>query len=97
MVGEGAKLRAAMAAVDALFLLQNTANVVMLAHFGSATDVADNAAQVKNLEDLYQLQQWVTEVPPEAQELLRPLQEHELAAKRAAEARAAAASVVPNV
>jgi O-antigen/teichoic acid export membrane protein len=28
-------------AVDALFLLQNTANVVMLAHFGSATDVAD--------------------------------------------------------
>jgi O-antigen/teichoic acid export membrane protein len=31
-------------AVDALFLLQNTANVVMLAHFGSATDVADYRA-----------------------------------------------------
>jgi O-antigen/teichoic acid export membrane protein len=28
-------------AVDALFMLQNTANVVMLAQFGSATDVAD--------------------------------------------------------
>jgi O-antigen/teichoic acid export membrane protein len=31
-------------AVDALFLLQNTANIVMLAHFGSATDVADYRA-----------------------------------------------------
>jgi hypothetical protein len=30
----------------------------------------------KNLEDLYQLQQWITEVPPEARELLRPMQEH---------------------
>lgn len=30
----------------------------------------------KNLEDLYQLQEWVTEVPPEARELLRPMQEH---------------------
>jgi hypothetical protein len=30
----------------------------------------------KNLEDLYQLQQWVTEVPPEARELLRPMQEY---------------------
>jgi hypothetical protein len=30
----------------------------------------------KNLEDLYQLQQWITEVPPEARELLRPIQEH---------------------
>jgi hypothetical protein len=29
----------------------------------------------KNLEDLYQLQEWVTEVPPEARDLLRPLQE----------------------
>jgi O-antigen/teichoic acid export membrane protein len=28
-------------AVDALFTVQNTANVVMLAHFGSTTDVAD--------------------------------------------------------
>jgi O-antigen/teichoic acid export membrane protein len=31
-------------AVDALFLLQNTANVVMLAHFGTASDVADYRA-----------------------------------------------------
>jgi predicted small metal-binding protein len=30
----------------------------------------------KNLEDLYQLQEWITEVPPEARELLRPIQEH---------------------
>jgi hypothetical protein len=30
----------------------------------------------KNLEDLYQLQQWITEAPPEARELLRPMQEH---------------------
>jgi len=30
----------------------------------------------KNLEDLYQLQQWITEVPPGAQELLRPIQEN---------------------
>lgn len=30
----------------------------------------------KNLEDLYQLQQWVTDVPLEARELLRPMQEH---------------------
>jgi hypothetical protein len=30
----------------------------------------------KNLEDLYQLQQWITEVPPEAEEFLRPIQEH---------------------
>lgn len=30
----------------------------------------------KNLEDLYQLQQWITEVPQEARDLLRPLQEH---------------------
>jgi len=30
----------------------------------------------KNLEDLYQLQEWITEVPPEAQEFLRPIQEH---------------------
>ncbi|HTV19811.1 MAG TPA: hypothetical protein VMG12_14095 [Polyangiaceae bacterium] len=29
----------------------------------------------KNLEDLYQLQAWVTQVPPEVRELLRPLQE----------------------
>lgn len=29
----------------------------------------------KNLEDLYQLQEWITEVPPGVQELLRPLQE----------------------
>jgi O-antigen/teichoic acid export membrane protein len=28
-------------AVDALFVVQNSANVIMLAHFGSATDVAD--------------------------------------------------------
>ena len=31
-------------AVDALFVLQNTANVVMLAHFGSAAQVADYRA-----------------------------------------------------
>jgi O-antigen/teichoic acid export membrane protein len=31
-------------AVDALFTLQNTANVVMLAHFGSAADIADYRA-----------------------------------------------------
>jgi O-antigen/teichoic acid export membrane protein len=31
-------------AVDVLFVLQNTANVVMLAHFGSAVDVADYRA-----------------------------------------------------
>ena len=31
-------------AVDALFVLQNTVNVVMLAHFGSSTDVADYRA-----------------------------------------------------
>jgi hypothetical protein len=30
----------------------------------------------KNLEDLYQLQEWITEVPPETRDLLRPLQEH---------------------
>lgn len=30
----------------------------------------------KNLEDLYQLQQWVTDVPERARELLRPLQDH---------------------
>lgn len=30
----------------------------------------------KNLEDLYQLQQSITEVPPEARALLRPMQEH---------------------
>ena len=30
----------------------------------------------KNLEDLYQLQEWITEVPPEAREFLRPIQEH---------------------
>lgn len=30
----------------------------------------------KNLEDLYQLQDWITEVPPEARELLRPMQAH---------------------
>jgi hypothetical protein len=30
----------------------------------------------KNLEDLYQLQEWITEVPPQARELLRPMQEH---------------------
>jgi hypothetical protein len=30
----------------------------------------------KNLEDLYQLQEWITEVPPEARELLRPIQEN---------------------
>jgi hypothetical protein len=30
----------------------------------------------KNLEDLYQLQDWITEVPPEARALLRPMQEH---------------------
>ena len=29
----------------------------------------------KNLEDIYQLQEWITEVPPEARELLGPLQE----------------------
>src|SRR4051812_7903268 len=30
----------------------------------------------KNLEDLYQLQEWITEVPPEVREFLRPIQEH---------------------
>ena len=30
----------------------------------------------KNLEDLYQLQSWITEVPQQARDLLRPLQEH---------------------
>lgn len=30
----------------------------------------------KNLEDLYQLQEWITEVPPEARELLRSMQDH---------------------
>jgi hypothetical protein len=30
----------------------------------------------KNLEDLYRLQAWITDVPPAARELLRPLQEH---------------------
>ena len=30
----------------------------------------------KNLEDLYQLQDWITEVPEEVQEFLRPIQEH---------------------
>jgi hypothetical protein len=30
----------------------------------------------KNLEDLYQLQQWITDVPQEARDLLRPMQEH---------------------
>ncbi|HEU4580581.1 MAG TPA: hypothetical protein VFS67_20130 [Polyangiaceae bacterium] len=30
----------------------------------------------KNLEDLYQLQEWVSEVPPAIRELLRPTQEH---------------------
>jgi hypothetical protein len=30
----------------------------------------------KNIEDLYQLQQWVTEVPPESRELLRLAQDH---------------------
>jgi hypothetical protein len=30
----------------------------------------------KNLEDLYQLQQWITEAPPEMRELLRPMQDH---------------------
>lgn len=30
----------------------------------------------KNLEDLYQLQEWIAEVPQEARELLRPMQEH---------------------
>jgi len=30
----------------------------------------------KNLEDLYQLQAWITEVPQEARDLLRPLQEY---------------------
>lgn len=30
----------------------------------------------KNLEDLYQLQQWITEVPPKARDLLRSVQEH---------------------
>jgi hypothetical protein len=30
----------------------------------------------KNLADLYQLQEWVTEVPQEARDLLRPMQEH---------------------
>jgi hypothetical protein len=29
----------------------------------------------KNLEDLYQLQEWITDVPPEVRDLLRPLQE----------------------
>jgi hypothetical protein len=29
----------------------------------------------KNLEDLYQLQEWITEVPEEVRDLLRPLQE----------------------
>lgn len=29
----------------------------------------------KNLEDIYQLQAWITQVPPETRELLRPLQE----------------------
>lgn len=30
----------------------------------------------KNLEDLYQLQQWITEVPQAARDLLRPMQGH---------------------
>jgi hypothetical protein len=30
----------------------------------------------KNLEDLYQLQEWIKEVPPEVEEFLRPIQEH---------------------
>jgi len=30
----------------------------------------------KNLEDIYQLQEWITEVPAEARELLRPMQEN---------------------
>ena len=30
----------------------------------------------KNLEDLYQLREWITEIPLEAREFLRPIQEH---------------------
>jgi hypothetical protein len=41
----------------------------------------------KNLEDLYQLQQWVTEVPPEALEFLRPVQDHARDMHAAAHAR----------
>jgi hypothetical protein len=42
----------------------------------------------KNLEDLYQLQAWITEVPPAARDLLRPLQEHSRSMYGEAHARA---------
>jgi len=42
----------------------------------------------KNLEDIYQLQQWITEVPPEARELLRPMQEDSRSMHGEAHARA---------
>lgn len=41
----------------------------------------------KNLEDLYQLQEWITEVPPEVREFLRPIQEHSRSLHAAAHAR----------
>jgi hypothetical protein len=42
----------------------------------------------KNLVDLYQLQQWITEVPPEARDLLRVMQEDSRDLHAAAHARA---------
>jgi hypothetical protein len=42
----------------------------------------------KNLEDLYQLQQWITEVPQEARDLLRPMQGHSRFMQAEAHARA---------
>jgi hypothetical protein len=42
----------------------------------------------KNLEDLYQLQDWITDVPQAARDLLRPLQEHSRAMFGEAHARA---------
>lgn len=42
----------------------------------------------KNLEDLYQLQQWITEVPQEARDLLGPMQEHSRSMQGESHARA---------
>jgi hypothetical protein len=42
----------------------------------------------KNLEDVYQLQQWITEVPPEARDLLRVMQEDSRALHAKAHAKA---------
>lgn len=42
----------------------------------------------KNLEDLYQLQEWITELPEAARELLRPMQEHARSMHGEAHARA---------